>query len=215
MPMSSSMKTMSANANSTRPGRARARLDGRRSAAAARRPPRHGVTVTVRVRVAEPPEVRDDERDRVRALRLVDVGRVLERGRRGRAAAVAEVPRPGQRALGVVVDRSVNWKSVFFFLPLVGEIEKSAYGGKHTGVGDGVGRRRGRRRRASAADPASADGSGVGVGAGVGAGVGVGVGGRRRRARGLAPIDRADGDLRRRRWSRSASGRRRTRRSAA
>src|SRR4051794_33852919 len=43
-------------------------------------------------------EVRDDEDDRVRALTLVDVRRVLEGRHRRGARPIAEVPRPGERA---------------------------------------------------------------------------------------------------------------------
>ena len=38
---------------------------------------------------------------------------------------------------GDVVDMSVNWKSVFFFLPIVGSSQKSAVGGAQNGVGSG------------------------------------------------------------------------------
>ena len=44
--------------------------------------------------------VRGDQRDRVGALRLVLVGRVLERGQGCGAGTVTEVPRPGQRTQG-------------------------------------------------------------------------------------------------------------------
>ncbi len=63
----------------------------------------HGVTVTVRVYGAEvPARLRDDERDGVRALRLVDVPRrELQVGRRA-SPGVAPAPRPGRdRAPGL------------------------------------------------------------------------------------------------------------------
>src|SRR3989304_1600306 len=70
---------------------------------------------------------------------------------------------------GVVTDRSVNWNTVIFFLPLPGLSVKSAAGLKHVGdgLGEGVG---------VGVGPTLALGSGVGLGVGTGVGIGVGVG---------------------------------------
>jgi hypothetical protein len=95
------------------------------------------VTVTVRVRVSEPPAF-DATRVTVYVPWLwytwVGFWRV----------EVEDSPAPSPKfhdqtsgQSGVVDERSVNWKSVFFFLPLDGLTTKSAEGGKHSGEGEG------------------------------------------------------------------------------
>ena len=128
------------------------------------------VTVTVRVRVSLPTGVRHDEGDRVRALGLVLVDRVLQGRRRRRTGAVTEVPRPGERAQRRR-RRQVRELEVGLLL-LAGRRREGEVGGRREaervsayGVGEGVG-----------VGVGLADGSGVGVGVGEGVGVGVGVG---------------------------------------
>jgi hypothetical protein len=77
----------------------------------------------------------------------------------------------------VVVDRSVNWKTVTFFLPVMGEKTKSAVGSKQAGVGvgDGVGEGVGVGVGVGPAVPVGV-GEGVGVGVGVAVAVGTGLG---------------------------------------
>jgi hypothetical protein len=77
-----------------------------------------------------------------------------------------------QAGFVIFVDVSVNWKSVFFFFPLVGLTVKFATGAGQLTLGAAVGDGDGDAEPLAEAD---ALGDALGVGDGLGVGVGVGV----------------------------------------
>ena len=99
----------------------------------------HGVTVMLRVLVSLPPRV---ETTRVTVKTPCDWYWWTGFWR----VDVDDDPAPSPKfhdhvsvQNGAIVERSVNWKSVLFFLPVDGDTVKSATGGKHIGDGDGDG----------------------------------------------------------------------------